>query len=54
VIAPEKFKGSLTAAEAAQAILVGLKRGDPSVVTVQRPVADGGDGTRPSVAGSRP
>lgn len=45
VIAPDKFKGSLTAAEAAEAISVGLKRGDPALPTVLCPVADGGDGT---------
>jgi glycerate kinase len=45
VIAPDKFKGSLTAAEAADAIDVGLKRGDPTLTTVRCPVADGGDGT---------
>jgi glycerate kinase len=45
VIAPDKFKGSLTAAEAAHAMSVGLKRGDPTLTTVQCPVADGGDGT---------
>src|SRR6476659_10081322 len=45
VIAPDKFKGSLTAAEAAEAISVGLKRGDSTLRTVHCPVADGGDGT---------
>ena len=45
VIAPDKFKGSLTAAEAAHAMSVGLKRGDPTLTTVQCPVADGGEGT---------
>src|ERR1700752_1808835 len=45
VIAPDKFKGSLTAAEAAHAISEGLKRGDPTLTTVQCPVADGGEGT---------
>jgi glycerate kinase len=45
VIAPDKFKGSLTAAEAAEAISVGLRRGDPTLTTVRCPVADGGDGT---------
>jgi glycerate kinase len=45
VIAPDKFKGSLTAAEAAHAISLGLKRGDPALATVLCPVADGGDGT---------
>jgi glycerate kinase len=45
VIAPDKFKGSLTAEEAADAISVGLKRGDPTLTTVRCPVADGGEGT---------
>src|SRR5690242_13996869 len=45
VIAPDKFKGSLTAAEAADAVSAGLKRGDPTLTTVHCPVADGGDGT---------
>jgi glycerate kinase len=45
VIAPDKFKGSLTAAQAAHAMALGLKRGDPTLTTVQCPVADGGDGT---------
>jgi glycerate kinase len=45
VIAPDKFKGSLTAAEAAHAISLGLERGDPTLTAVQCPVADGGDGT---------
>jgi len=45
VIAPDRFKGSLTAAEAAHAIALGLKRPDPTLTTVQCPVADGGDGT---------
>jgi glycerate 2-kinase len=45
VIAPDKFKGSLTAAEAAHAMSVGLKRGDPTLTMVLCPVADGGDGT---------
>lgn len=49
VIAPDKFKGSLTAAQAAEAISAGLKRGDPSLTTVHRPVADGGDGTLDTV-----
>ncbi|OBF29412.1 glycerate kinase [Mycobacterium sp. ACS1612] len=49
VIAPDKFKGSLTAAEAAEALSAGLKRSDPALVTVLRPVADGGDGTLDTV-----
>src|SRR5690349_13445749 len=49
VIAPDKFKGSLTAAAAAEAISVGLKRGAPTLAAMHRPVADGGDGTLDTV-----
>jgi glycerate kinase len=45
VIAPDKFKGSLTAGQAARAIAVGVKRANPELTTVECPVADGGDGT---------
>lgn len=43
VVAPDKFRGSLTAAEAAEAIARGVRAagGDPDVV----PIADGGEGT---------
>ncbi|MBB2912779.1 glycerate kinase [Streptosporangium becharense] len=42
VIAPDKFKGSLTAAEVATRVAAGL---GPGVDAVVLPVADGGDGT---------
>ncbi len=45
VIAPQGFKGSLTATEIARAIEQGVKRALPAVETVIVPVADGGDGT---------
>jgi glycerate 2-kinase len=45
VIAPDKFKGSLTAAEVAAAVAGGLLRADSSVEVRTIPVADGGDGT---------
>ncbi|MBV8530135.1 MAG: glycerate kinase [Candidatus Eremiobacteraeota bacterium] len=45
VIAPDKFKGSLTAAQAAQAIERGIRRADPAAECVQCPMADGGEGT---------
>jgi glycerate kinase len=45
VVAPDKFKGSLTAVEAAAAIGEGLRRGCPDAEVVLLPVADGGDGT---------
>lgn len=45
VVAPDKFKGSLTAVEAAEAIAEGLTAGCPEIDVVVLPVADGGDGT---------
>ena len=45
VIAPDKFKGSLPAAQVAGAIAAGLRSELPSVELVTSPVADGGEGT---------
>jgi len=45
VIAPDKFKGSLPAAEVAAAIAAGLRAEWPEAELVTVPVADGGDGT---------
>ncbi|MGF0310450.1 glycerate kinase [Rhodococcus sp. IEGM1428] len=45
LLAPDKFKGSLSAAEVARALAEGLVAVDPSLETVCLPVADGGDGT---------
>lgn len=45
VLAPDKFKGSLTAAEVARALAEGLLAGNPSLRVTCAPVADGGDGT---------
>jgi glycerate kinase len=45
LIAPDKFKGSLTAAEAAAAIAEGALRVYPDAVATQFPIADGGEGT---------
>jgi glycerate kinase len=45
VIAPDKFKGTLTAAKAARAMATGWAGGDPAAEIEQLPVADGGDGT---------
>jgi Glycerate kinase family len=44
VIAPDKFKGSLTAAEAARHLAAGLRRAAGHVPVVTVPVSDGGDG----------
>lgn len=45
VIAPQSFKGSLSALDAARAMEEGVRRVFPRVETVLVPVADGGDGT---------
>ncbi|MER5390102.1 glycerate kinase [Saccharopolyspora sp. NPDC002686] len=45
LIAPDKFKGSLTAPEVAAAVATGLRRVRPEVEVRSAPVADGGDGT---------
>ena len=45
VLAPDKFKGSLTAAEVAAAVAAGLVDVLPQLETILLPVADGGDGT---------
>jgi glycerate 2-kinase len=45
VLAPDKFKGTLTAAEAAAHIAAGLRAVRPRLNVQQVPVADGGDGT---------
>ena len=45
IIAPDSFKGSLTSAEVANAIELGIKRVAPNCEIVKVPIADGGDGT---------
>ena len=45
VVAPDKFKGSLTAAEVADAVASGLLAVAPDAEVVRVPIADGGDGT---------
>ena len=45
VIAPQEFKGSLTAVQATQAIADGLRRALPDAELVLVPMADGGPGT---------
>ncbi|SDC49682.1 glycerate kinase family protein [Actinokineospora iranica] len=44
VIAPDSFGGTLTAAQAAEAIAAGWARGAPAARLVPRPLADGGPG----------
>jgi glycerate kinase len=45
VIAPQGFKGNLTALQVAQAIERGIKRVVPHAITTIKPMADGGEGT---------
>src|SRR5579863_5904185 len=56
VVAPDKFKGSLTAAEVAARVAAGLARSGFAGEIVSQPVADGGDGTVAAAvsAGFRP
>src|SRR5699024_12680768 len=45
IIAPDSFKGSLTALEATTSIKKGIKKACPEDRTISRPVGDGGEGT---------
>ena len=45
VVAPDKFRGSLSAAEAARALARGARQADPSADVIEIPMADGGEGT---------
>ena len=50
VIAPDKFKGSLTAVEAARAMVDGVTDAEPRAEVVVCPMADGGEGTVTAIA----
>ncbi|WP_426757230.1 glycerate kinase [Myxococcus sp. Y35] len=45
LVAPQEFKGTLTASEAAEAMAKGLRASSPDVVLDVAPLADGGPGT---------
>ncbi|MGE3819399.1 MAG: glycerate kinase [Isosphaeraceae bacterium] len=45
VIAPDKFRGSLSAMEAAAAMARGVSLAEPSAIVEEIPMADGGEGT---------
>lgn len=45
LVAPDKFKGTLLAADVAAHVTTGLTAGHPGLKVVQLPVADGGEGT---------
>lgn len=52
LIAPDKFKGTLTGAEAAEAMAVGVRRIMPDAQVELQPIADGGEGTLEAVLAS--
>lgn len=52
VIAPDSFKGSLSAIEAAHAMALGVGRACPGVEIRLKPLADGGEGTLDAVLGA--
>jgi glycerate kinase len=45
IVAPDSFKGSLSAGEAAAAMAAGARRADPDADILEIPLADGGEGT---------
>src|SRR5687768_2944852 len=45
LLAPDKFRGSLTAREVAAHLAAGLRRAAPHLAVREVPVADGGEGT---------
>jgi len=49
VLAPDSFKGSLSAPEVCDAIARGLRRAIPGADVISRPMADGGEGTLDAV-----
>lgn len=49
VLAPDKFKGSLTASQVVEAMSLGLRTADPRIEAVACPIADGGEGTLTAV-----
>nr|WP_153744897.1 glycerate kinase [Microbacterium sp. SYP-A9085] len=53
-MAPDSFKGSITAADACAALAAGWRDVDPDVVIVARPMADGGEGTLVAFAAAVP
>jgi glycerate kinase len=54
ILAPDSFKGSVPAGDAAQAIAAGWRQVRPDDVVLELPMADGGEGTVAVVAAARP
>src|ERR1700737_739828 len=53
IVAPNSFKGSLSASEAADAIARGVREALPDAEVVEIPVADGGEGTVEALVSAR-
>ena len=51
IIAPDSFKGTLSASQVCEAIEKGIKSADNNIKTVKIPVADGGEGTVSALCG---
>jgi glycerate kinase len=49
LVAPDKFKGTLTALDVARAMATGARRAQPDAVIELAPLADGGEGTVPAL-----
>lgn len=52
VVAPDKFKGSLEAADVVEHLAAGIRSVEPSATVVAVPVADGGEGTLDAAVGA--
>ncbi|WP_127841564.1 glycerate kinase [Actinomyces wuliandei] len=50
VLAPDSFKESMTALEAAEAMAAGVRQADPKATCLLRPMADGGEGFAQTLA----
>lgn len=53
IVAPNSFKGSISATQAAKAITRGVRQAFPDAEVVEIPVADGGDGTVEALVSAR-
>lgn len=53
IVAPNSFKGSISATQAAMAITRGVRQAFPDAEVVEIPVADGGDGTVEALVSAR-
>ncbi|WP_066043410.1 glycerate kinase [Herbiconiux solani] len=54
LVAPDSFKGSISAADAAAAIAAGWRTRRPADEVVELPLADGGEGTLDAIRAARP